>query len=67
MATKSTAAPFLLTLQQASAEYGPPYSSLRDLLIRGDLPAVKLGNSRRLWIRRADLEQLISASTETQR
>ena len=55
----------LLTLQRASREYGPPYTSLRDLVIRGHLPSVRLGDSRRIWIRRADIEQLIEASTES--
>ena len=54
----------LLTLQQASAEYGPPYTSLRDLVIRGFLPAVRLGDSRRIWVRREDLERLIARSSE---
>jgi hypothetical protein len=54
----------LMTLQQASAEYGPPYTSLRDLVLRGHLPSVRLGDSRRIWVRRADLERLIANSTE---
>lgn len=62
MATKSE--PVLITLQQASARYGPPYSSLRDLVIRGTLPSVRLGDSRRIWIKRIDLERLIEQSTE---
>ena len=49
----------LLTLQQASREYGPPYTSLRDLVIRGHLPGVRLGDGRRIWVRRADLDRLI--------
>ena len=54
----------LLSLQQASAEYGPPYTSLRDLVIDGHLPAVKLGGGRRIWVRRVDLDRLIANSTE---
>jgi hypothetical protein len=49
----------LVTLQQASAETGVPYTSVRDLVLRGFLPRVQLGDSRRLWIRRSDLERLI--------
>lgn len=49
----------LVTLQAASVEYGPPVSSLRDLVLRGELEKVTLGVSRRIFIRRADLEQLI--------
>lgn len=54
----------LVTLQDASAEYGPPYTSLRDLVIQGHLKKVQLGDSRRIWVRRADLERLIANSTE---
>jgi hypothetical protein len=53
-------------LQQASREYGPPYTSLRDLVIRGHLPGVRLGDGRRIWVRRADLEQLVERSTQTE-
>ena len=53
----------LLTLQGASAEYGPPYASLRELVIQGRLQRVQLGDSKRIWIRRADIERLISVST----
>lgn len=55
----------LITLQQASAEYGPPYTSLRDLVLRGKLPSVRLGDTKRIWVQRADLERLIEASTST--
>jgi hypothetical protein len=59
----STLRPKLLTLQQASEEYGPPYTSLRDLVLRGLLPCVRLGDTRRIWIKREDLERLIERST----
>jgi hypothetical protein len=49
----------LVSLQTASEETGAPYTSLRDLVIRGHLRRVHLGDSRRIWIRRADLEKLI--------
>jgi len=54
--------PKLLTLQEASAEFGPPYTSLRDLVIEGVLPRVHLGSSSRIWVRRQDLERLIEGS-----
>jgi hypothetical protein len=54
----------LVTLQDAAAEYGPPYTSLRDLVIQGHLTRVRLGDSRRIWVKRADLERLIANSTE---
>ena len=49
----------LVTLQDASRELGAPYTSLRDLVIQGHLPRVQLGDSRRIWVRRDDLDQLI--------
>jgi hypothetical protein len=55
---KRRGAPKLLTLQEASAEYGLPYTSLRDLVIAGHLPRVQLGDSVRIRIRRGDLERL---------
>lgn len=53
----------LCTLQEASEEFGPPYTSLRDLVIRGELPAVRFSDSprARIWVRRQDLEKLIAA------
>ncbi|WP_239488824.1 helix-turn-helix domain-containing protein [Luteitalea sp. TBR-22] len=50
----------LLTFAQASTEYGPPANSLRDLVLRGKLPAVQLGS--RYWLRRDDLDRLIERS-----
>ena len=61
---RATKAALLLTLQAASREYGPPYTSLRDLIIRGHLPTVRRGDSRRIWVKRAELEHLIEQSTE---
>ena len=57
--------PVLLTLQQASAEIGVPYTSVRKLVLDGHLARVQLGDSKRTWVKRADLERLIAASTET--
>lgn len=57
--------PILLTLQQAAAETGVPYTSVRKLVLEGHLPRVQLGDSKRTWVKRADLEHLIAASTET--
>ena len=62
--SKARQVPVLVTLQQASAEFGPPYTSLRDLVIQGALPSLRLGKSRRIWIRREDIEQLIERSLE---
>ena len=50
----------LINLQDAAKEYGPPYTSLRDLVIQGHLRRVQLGDSRRIWVERNDLEKLIT-------
>ena len=47
----------LLTLQEAAEETGVPYTSLRDLVVRGHLARVHLGDTKRIRIRRADLER----------
>ena len=62
---KQTAPAKLLSLQTASAEFGPPYTSLRDWVIKGILPSVRIGDTRRIWVRREDLERLIERSIET--
>lgn len=51
----------LLTLQDCETQYGPPYTSWRDLVIEGHLARVQFGDSRRIWVRRADVERLIGA------
>ena len=56
--------PTLCTLQKGSEETGIPYASLRRLVIDGHLPRVRLGDSRRTWIKRSDLQRLIDQSTE---
>lgn len=57
--------PVLMTLQQGSAYSGVPYTSLRKLMHDGYLPRVRLGDSKRDWVKSADLDRLITASTET--
>jgi hypothetical protein len=67
MGEKTSAAgrqPVLLTLQQAAAETGVPYTSVGKLVLDEHLPRVQLGDSRRTWVKRADLERLIVNSTE---
>jgi hypothetical protein len=63
--TKTQKEPLLITLQQGAAESGVPYTSLRKLVLDGHLARVQLGDSRRTWIKRVDLERLISNSTST--
>jgi excisionase family DNA binding protein len=61
---KDKDAPTLTTLQNAAEKHGVPYTSLRDLVLQGHLPSVKLGESRRIWVKNADVDRLIASSTE---
>ena len=47
----------LLTIPQASQESGLPEARLRELIRRGDLAAVQLPNTRRIFVVRADLDR----------
>ena len=53
----------LLTLTQVRMETGIPQTSIRDLINKGHLPVVRLPDARKIWIRRADLDELIRRST----
>jgi hypothetical protein len=59
LAVKTKEQQKLLTLQQASDEFGPPYHVLRDLVNRGHMPSIRLGDSKRIWVRRCDVETMI--------
>ena len=58
--------PRLITLQAASSELGVPYSSLRDSVIRGELPSVRLTDQKgaRILVKRADIERWVERLTE---
>jgi len=64
--TDAVAGSVLLTLQQAASETGVPAASIRKLVKAGHLQRVQLGDSKRTWIKRADVELLIERSTMTQ-
>jgi hypothetical protein len=53
------------TLQQIALDSGVPYSSVRELVLDGHVPSVKLGDSKRYWIKWSDWDRYIAASTET--
>lgn len=63
-APRSTTHSKLINLRQASDETGVPYTSLYDLVARGILPSVRFPGIDRIWIKRADLDQLIERSVE---
>lgn len=62
----TAAGPMLGTLQQIASQTGVPAASLRKLLKAGHLQRVQLGESRRTWIKWADVQRLIERSTLTQ-
>lgn len=61
---KKADGPVLETLQQSASRTGVPYTSMRKLVIEGHLESVRLGESRRTWVKRADVDHLIAAGTE---
>lgn len=65
MSTKTRRLPRLITLQQIEEEFGVPYTSARDLVLRGHLPRVRLGDSKRIWVKTVDVEAMIERGTET--
>lgn len=54
----------LLDLRDIDREYGLPYATTRDLVLRGHLPAIRPPGSRRIWIRRVDLEEALQKWSE---
>jgi len=54
----------LVSLTSAASELGIPYSSLREVLVRGELAHVRLSGRGRYWVKRADLDRFIENSTE---
>ena len=47
----------LLTVQEAAAELGLPYTTTRDLILRGVLPRVEIPSLRRLYVDRREFER----------
>jgi hypothetical protein len=55
----------LVSIAQASAEYGLPGALLRDLVLRGEVAAVHPPQVRRVFLVRADLERKVQLWTVT--
>jgi excisionase family DNA binding protein len=55
--------PRLLTLRQIETEYGLPYHTTYDLVVKGELPAVRIPNTR-IRVKREDIETAIARWTE---
>jgi excisionase family DNA binding protein len=60
-----TAPSRLLSAADAARYLGIPYTSLRDVALRGELPIVQLG--RRWFFTRTSLDELIASHTERRR
>jgi hypothetical protein len=61
-----TPAQRLLTFKQIEDEYGVPVRSSYELAVSGRLPTVRFRENGQRWVRRADWEALIDASTSTE-
>jgi len=54
--------PTLVSARAAASELALPYTTLRDVAFRGELPVLKVG--RAWYFRRADLTQWVNARVE---
>jgi excisionase family DNA binding protein len=54
--------PRLLTLKQIEVEYGLPYHTVYELIVKGELPAVRIPNTR-IRVKRVDIEQVVERWT----
>lgn len=55
----------LIDRRQGEEIYGIPARTIYDLITSGVLPVVRFPGSRKHWIERTDLENLINRSKET--
>lgn len=68
MNNRSTEAPRqngrLMTAQQLARELGVPYTTARDLLLRGTIPRIEIPGLRRLLCERREVERLVESWKE---
>ncbi len=57
------AAPQLAPAKRIAAERGIPYTTLRDIVFRGEIPLVRLG--RAWYLDRRDVDRWIASQKET--
>lgn len=60
--TSATTVPHLTKATAAARELGIPYTSLRDIAFRGEIPVVKIGRS--WYFDRRDLVKFVESSKE---
>ena len=56
--------PRLLSAQDAARYLGLPYTTLRDIALRGHLPVIRIPDCRRLWFEKRDLDRAVDAWRE---
>jgi excisionase family DNA binding protein len=61
---RPTGGPRLLSAQAAAEYTGWPYTTIRDMAVRGQLPVVRIPGQRRMWFCRTDLDRAIDAWRE---
>jgi excisionase family DNA binding protein len=54
----------LLSLQAAAGELGVPFTTLYDFTTSGVLPVVRFPGSRRIRVKRTDVQRFVEASVE---
>jgi excisionase family DNA binding protein len=64
MAATTTSVGRLTSATEAAREYGIKYTTLRDLVFRGQIPVVRLG--RAWYFDRRDLDRFIAAAKTTE-
>ena len=64
MADSRDGHPRLLSAQDAAQYLGLPYTTLRDIALRGHLPIVRIPDCRRLWFEKRDLDRALEAWKE---
>jgi hypothetical protein len=55
----------LATIRQLHEDSGIPESSIRDVVLRGDVPHVKLGNGRVYWVAWTAWDSYLERSQES--
>jgi len=57
-----TASPRLVGAKRAAAEYGLAYTSLRDIVLKGEIPLIRVGRAG--YLERGDIDRWIESRKE---
>jgi hypothetical protein len=55
--------PRLVPVKRSAAENGIPYTSLRDIVHRGEIPVIKIGRAQ--YVESSDVDRWIASRKET--